>query len=189
MKININIEQIHNIIQQAKTNNLDHFTITELLISHDTSLTDEEKKQALALSIIHSDKEYKIVGVSFNDRQDLLQNIEQNTPICIEREPDNPYDPNAIAVKLLTGEQVGYIPKTLALKLANITDYINIKISNVFKNLADGALGGLRVKFTHKNMNDTIINRLEITNMLEQFPNNNENLNSLIKHFFSENIS
>ncbi|MEG3071071.1 MAG: HIRAN domain-containing protein [Candidatus Syntrophopropionicum ammoniitolerans] len=33
------------------------------------------------------------------------------------RQPDNPYDPNAIAVEL-AGEQVGFIPKALAAKLA-----------------------------------------------------------------------
>lgn len=36
----------------------------------------------------------------------------------MNREPENPYDQNAIQVRNVMGDQIGHIPRTIASKLA-----------------------------------------------------------------------
>ena len=67
--------------------------------------------------------EVGIAGVTFEGRQDVLRRMyqaqEDGAALSgrLSREPDNPYDPNAVRVYI--GEMhVGYIPKALAAKLA-----------------------------------------------------------------------
>lgn len=54
---------------------------------------------------------FRVAGVTFEGRQDLVQSLAANTTVTLEKEPENPYDPNAVAVKLLNDEKLGYIPK------------------------------------------------------------------------------
>ena len=39
-------------------------------------------------------------------------------PLALRRDPENPHDPNAIAVHVARGEQVGWVPRELAEELA-----------------------------------------------------------------------
>ncbi len=60
----------------------------------------------------------RVAGVSFNNedgssRQALLKGMQNDDPIILEREPDNPYDSNAIRVVAQKG-CIGYIPRDLA---------------------------------------------------------------------------
>jgi hypothetical protein len=68
--------------------------------------------------------EVAVVGVTFEGRQDLLAKLhsiqEKGDTVLtgqLKREAENPYDPNAVAVEVVTS-QIGYIPKALAAKLA-----------------------------------------------------------------------
>lgn len=64
---------------------------------------------------------YNVVGVTFEDRQEVLSNFFKNYKVGghysvnLEKEPNNPYDKNAIAVHLDVGgsnyKHVGYISK------------------------------------------------------------------------------
>ncbi len=55
----------------------------------------------------------RVAGVSF--RQDAMENVVVGHQIILKPEPDNKYDPNAVAVCLgITEEQIGYIPKDKA---------------------------------------------------------------------------
>lgn len=64
---------------------------------------------------------YNVVGVTFENRQDILNSFYKNYKIGgnynvrLESEPSNPYDKNAIAVRLDVGgadyKHVGYISK------------------------------------------------------------------------------
>ena len=59
----------------------------------------------------------KIVGVSFEGRQDLVAGLQLGYELTLERQPENPHDSNAIAVRY--GQlQVGYIRKEVALHIA-----------------------------------------------------------------------
>ena len=60
----------------------------------------------------------RVAGVSFNNkdgssRQELLKEMKHDDPVLLEREPDNPYDSNAIRVVAQKG-CIGYIPRDLA---------------------------------------------------------------------------
>jgi len=43
-------------------------------------------------------------------------------PLRLVREPDNPYDRNAIRVRRVNGDEVGFVPKTDAVELARKMD-------------------------------------------------------------------
>lgn len=60
----------------------------------------------------------KVAGVTFEGRQEIIQRITKDMPCRLEPEPTNPFDENAIAVKVATApgvvEHIGYVPKNLA---------------------------------------------------------------------------
>lgn len=59
----------------------------------------------------------KIVGVSFEGRQDLVGGLQLGYELTLERQPENPHDSNAIAVRY--GRlQVGFIRKEVAKHIA-----------------------------------------------------------------------
>lgn len=65
--------------------------------------------------------EVVVVGTKFEGRQDILASLhraqEQGMKLAagarLVREPENPYDPNAIAV-VIGGSKAGHIPRALA---------------------------------------------------------------------------
>ena len=59
----------------------------------------------------------KVVGVSFEGRQDVLAGLTEGSQLALERQPENPYDPNAIAVRF-GALQIGFLKKELARQLA-----------------------------------------------------------------------
>lgn len=63
----------------------------------------------------------RVAGVTFDGRQALIAQLTSNEPCRLEPEPDNKFDPNAIAVKVAhDGEvwHIGYIPKEIAAEIA-----------------------------------------------------------------------
>ena len=59
----------------------------------------------------------KIVGVSFEGRQDKVAGLAAGDALELERQPDNPHDSNAIAVRFGT-LQLGYVRREIARRLA-----------------------------------------------------------------------
>ena len=55
----------------------------------------------------------KLAGVSFEGRQDVIAGLRADAPLELRREPDNPYDANAIAV-CYGHLQLGFFNKRLA---------------------------------------------------------------------------
>eukprot|EP00239_Pterosperma_sp_CCMP1384_P007642 CAMPEP_0197844634 /NCGR_PEP_ID=MMETSP1438-20131217/1631_1 /TAXON_ID=1461541 /ORGANISM="Pterosperma sp., Strain CCMP1384" /LENGTH=312 /DNA_ID=CAMNT_0043455549 /DNA_START=385 /DNA_END=1323 /DNA_ORIENTATION=- len=53
----------------------------------------------------------RIVGTSFENRQQTLQQLRTHQPLVLERERHNPFDPQAVIAKRLDGTDIGYIPK------------------------------------------------------------------------------
>jgi len=66
-------------------------------------------------------KTYSIVGQKFKGLEPMLPGIVPGTIACLVREPDNPHDPNAVAV-WIDGKAVGYIPKKDNAVLAQFID-------------------------------------------------------------------
>jgi hypothetical protein len=63
-----------------------------------------------------------IVGTSFYPGAwNLLQRCKAGCPLRVERQPQNKYDKNAIAV-LWGGKQLGHVPRGLAAELAPMMD-------------------------------------------------------------------
>jgi len=66
----------------------------------------------------------RIAGTS--RRQKWVWHLENDTPVYLEREPQNPYDPNAIAVYAEIPhhghKQIGYIPREIAADIAPYLD-------------------------------------------------------------------
>lgn len=60
----------------------------------------------------------KVAGVTFEDRQNLIDRCSEGEPLILEREPDNPKDGGAIKVLRANREHLGYISR----KLSNIDD-------------------------------------------------------------------
>lgn len=59
----------------------------------------------------------KVVGVTFEGRQDVVAGLVEGATLAFERQPDNPHDPNAIAVRY-GALQLGYLKREIAKHLA-----------------------------------------------------------------------
>ena len=69
-------------------------------------------------SIGQQDQFYtKVVGVTFENRQAIVEQLVAGQPLELVREHDNVHDENAIAV-LADGEQIGYLKRSIARHLA-----------------------------------------------------------------------
>ncbi len=60
----------------------------------------------------------KVAGVTFNNRQAVVARLVPSETIQLRREPNNPYDRNAIRVERLNGQQIGYLNRNMAARLA-----------------------------------------------------------------------
>jgi hypothetical protein len=61
----------------------------------------------------------RVVGVTHknrdgSDRQRILKSSRPGMRVTIAREPDNPVDPNAVAVRIAGGQQIGYLAAEVA---------------------------------------------------------------------------
>ena len=70
----------------------------------------------------------KVVGVTFENRQEVVARLQMGDRVWLERQPFNPYDMNAIKVIRNNGEQIGYINRYLAQSLAPLMDRLNSPI-------------------------------------------------------------
>jgi single-stranded-DNA-specific exonuclease len=64
----------------------------------------------------------KLVGVTFEGRQDVVSRLGPGAPLRVVREPDNPHDGCACAVFHPLGDQVGFLNRRLAAVLAPVID-------------------------------------------------------------------
>ncbi|HHZ11468.1 MAG TPA: hypothetical protein GYA05_02010 [Acholeplasmataceae bacterium] len=64
----------------------------------------------------------KVVGVTYEGRQEYIKKMKIGERIRLERDRNNPHDPNAIKVVNEKGEHIGFISKDLAGKLAERMD-------------------------------------------------------------------
>ncbi len=64
----------------------------------------------------------KLAGVTFEGRQDVVARLSPGLPLRAERQPDNEYDANAVALFDPHGDQVGFFNRRLASALAPALD-------------------------------------------------------------------
>lgn len=80
--------------------------------------------------------DFMIAGATIgDDRREACEACREDDPVSLVREPDNPYDSNAILVVCEDGSDLGYVPRILAKDLAPLLD--------------DGARQEFRVKKLH----------------------------------------
>lgn len=60
----------------------------------------------------------KLAGVTFEGRQEAVARLSEGTALRVVCQPDNPFDPNAVALFDATGDQVGFFNRALAAALA-----------------------------------------------------------------------
>jgi hypothetical protein len=53
----------------------------------------------------------RVAGVSFEGRQEAVAQLQPLQALAFQKEPENQYDPNAVAVHTLDGVPLGYVPK------------------------------------------------------------------------------
>jgi len=81
----------------------------------------------------------KIMGVSFEGRQDIVAGLKPGADLFLERQPQNPVDANAIAVRYGT-LQLGFLRKQIAKHLAPLIDS-GIPYRARVENVTGGAQG------------------------------------------------
>jgi single-stranded-DNA-specific exonuclease len=64
----------------------------------------------------------KLVGVTFDARQEAISSVRPGDPLRLRREPGNPHDPHAIQVTTGDGRLLGYLNARLAGRLAPAVD-------------------------------------------------------------------
>lgn len=65
---------------------------------------------------------YSIVGTQFTGvPESFVAALKPGTPAVLVREPENPHDPNAIAI-YVEGKRIGYVPKKQNAVLAQFID-------------------------------------------------------------------
>ena len=91
----------------------------------------------------------KIAGVTMSNedgssRIDILAKCKAGEELQLIREPDNPYDKNAVKVCRMNGEQLGFIPKEIA--ESNIAPRLDKgwKVTAKIANITGGKTGFFR---------------------------------------------
>jgi hypothetical protein len=105
---------------------------------------------------MYTDKRYRsvaVVGVSFDNHQDVISKLRVGDRLVLVREPENVYDPNAIAVKTESGEKVGYIDRITAEDIARGLDslekrHIPAEVADITGGLTGDSKLGVRIEFT-----------------------------------------
>ena len=64
----------------------------------------------------------KLVGVTFNNRQQIIKGLTEGELLVFERQPKNEFDKNAILALRSDGKEVGHISRELAQQLAPALD-------------------------------------------------------------------
>ena len=82
-----------------------------------------------------------VVGVTFDDRQQVVSSLVSGETLRLRREPHNLHDPNAVRVERLNGQQVGYINRELAGQISLALDQMGGLAPATVVEMTGGGLG------------------------------------------------
>lgn len=75
-----------------------------------------------------------IVGLRYENRMDIIKQMNKNTPVYLKREPNNPYDTNAIAIyEKEKNQQIGYLPRNNNTAIAEAMDVGLAVYASIYK--------------------------------------------------------
>jgi single-stranded-DNA-specific exonuclease len=95
--------------------------------------------------------ETRVVGVTFENRQAVVELLTEREQVFLVREPDNPFDSNAVKVTRWDHQQFGYLDRELAKILAPRMDrygrFIKATVSRLIGEFYKGSTLGVLIKF------------------------------------------
>jgi len=93
----------------------------------------------------------KVTGVTYENRQKIISEINYKTPIKLVRDRTNIYDPYAVEVKTTYDISLGWIPKGLSKIISSLLAEKEEIVVEIFKIVGDGKKYrfGLRLKITY----------------------------------------
>ena len=104
--------------------------------------------------------ETKVVGVTYEGRQSIVALLSVGEEVQLVREPDNPYDRNAIRVVRKTGQCFGFISKFLAAGLASKFDDYGKPVEAVVTSITGGYYSdaniGVTIQFNLPETSDNV---------------------------------
>lgn len=86
--------------------------------------------------------ETRVVGVTYENRQAVIALLTEGERVSLIREPDNPFDPNAVKVVRWDRQQIGFLDRELAKILAPRMDFYRRPIKATVKRLNGGCYPG-----------------------------------------------
>lgn len=93
----------------------------------------------------------RIVGVSFENRQETIAKLHEGDRLWLEREPENRFDSNAIKVLRNNSEQIGFLNRFLAQAIAPYLDALGhplrAKVLHLTGSSYDGYSLGAAIQF------------------------------------------
>lgn len=116
------------------------------------SFLERQKSANKSSEGANQELETKVVGVTFGNRQQVILRLSVGDIVWLRREPTNQYDANAIRVDAADGNQIGYIARELAERLAPSFDLHCKDIPATITALVGGSFSdssrGVRIRFT-----------------------------------------
>ncbi len=85
--------------------------------------------------------ETNVAGIMYDGRQTVVPSLALREKVRLQREPTNPFDPNAIKVERQNGEHFGYVPKELAGHISTYTEADELPIEATITELISDAAG------------------------------------------------
>lgn len=122
--------------------------VEELFLRADDTIVREEYCGIADADSFHT----KLAGVTFEGRQSAIEHVRPGMSLAMRRQPDNPYDTNAIALFDAHGHQAGFLNRRLAAVLAPAIDAgveYDVEITDVTGG-EDGRFFGVNVLVTRR---------------------------------------
>jgi DNA helicase IV len=84
----------------------------------------------------------RVAGVTYDNRAPAIRRLRIDEAVMLMRRPNNPKDPNAIEVVSVRSESLGYIPATLAARLARRVDALGGQLQAIVTEMHPGEANG-----------------------------------------------
>ena len=91
---------------------------------------EQDIKSAKILFLVGCSREFRVNGVSFEDRQEIIKQMSEKDNVYFEPEPENKHDINAIKV-LFKEQLVGYLPRKIACLLQDCIQHLCGEVSRI----------------------------------------------------------
>jgi len=72
---------------------------------------------------------FHIAGFTYNDGIDVFENLKIGTPVTLVAEPENGFDPNAVAI-YFNEFKLGFVPKS---ENKEVSQFLNLGYTNLFE--------------------------------------------------------